>query len=134
MSYSSAVDAVYTAIDQTVFDFALVPDDYRGQYADSSEFVSVKILTPSGARVAFGNSGQVRETSGLLSFSIFTPMGKGPGRIKEIIDQLDVVFSMKRVGDLDFGPSSVVSIGQDSANENLSHTEYRLQFTTFGEM
>jgi len=132
LSFSTAVDTVYQMIDEASFDFQLIPADYRGSYNNSSEFVSVSVLTPGGDRVSYGE-GSISTTEGILAFSVFTENGKGPGRLKEITDQLDQAFSLKSNGNVHFGKSSLRSIGQDPQNQNLSHAEYSLQFKIYGE-
>jgi hypothetical protein len=134
MSYSSAVDTVYSKLDAATFDFDLVPADYRGLMQNKSEFVSVQVLAPDAERVGYGSSGELRRTGGLVTFGIFTPVGEGPSRTKEIVTQIEKVFQDGSSPYVLFNPGKLVLMKQDEANEKLTHAEYIIQFTLFGEL
>jgi len=77
-------------------------------------------------------------TMGVCIIDIFVAAGKGPSRYHAIADKLDDYLQDKQVKILlsnnvvQFGASTLVPIGLDKDNPNLTRAQYTIPFNLFG--
>jgi hypothetical protein len=107
------------------------PENFTGTSV-GNEYIRVIILTSGETPV---NS--TRSVAGQLMIDIFVPAGVGSDRATQIADKLDKYLAGQSRnsapnGNVQFGTSTMSSIGNDTANVNLYRFLYSLSFNYFG--
>ena len=129
--YSDVIGAVYNQIENSTFDFQIVPSDYLGSFQNGEEHVTVAVNV-SGTTPYYARSASSRNT-GFVAFSIFTESGRGPSRAIEIINQLSDRFVYEKIGRFNFMGGETVHMGLDKENKSYDSHRFVVNFIQYGD-
>jgi hypothetical protein len=132
--YKSVYDDVYSIFSSSAWlleSIKTYPQNYLNS-GNSGEYIRVAVVTSSyyPGKILLSSSGQI-------VIDIFVTSGEGLSRITTIADKLDTYLVGKTLkgsanGNTQLGTSSLVMIGEDSANPSLYRASYSISFNYFG--
>lgn len=130
-SLKSDVYDVFASTAWTATGIKAYPVNYSGTIDSSGSFVRISILPGKAGLDAFSFK---KRFNGLLVLSIFVKAGNGDNDLFTIADTLDSFFQGKTlINGTQFGASTIMSLGFDSADKSLYRGDYKIQFNSYGE-
>ena len=132
--YTSLVDNIYSIFSSPSWIATTIktyPENFSGSNS-GNEFIRISILPVDDSLISFPKS-----VKGQMIVDIFTAAGEGTKRGAQIADLLDThivgrTIALNSSGNVQFGNSSLNSVGIDRANSSIYRFIYSVSFNYFG--
>lgn len=132
--YNSLKEDVYSVFASSAWQTGGVPafpSNYSGIIDTNNSFIRISILPGKATVDAFTFK---KKFDGMLILSIFVKAGNGDNETYRVAELLDSYFQGKTLTNgTQFGASTLISLGLDTADRTLYRSDYSINFKAYGE-